>query len=96
MRVIAKRALVAFWKRHADAENPLLAWYREVEKEDWASPARVKERYRTASFVGDRVVFNIKGNTYRLVVRINYPARIVYIRFVGTHQEYDRIDVKGI
>jgi len=92
MRVIAKKTLRQFWLRHPDAEGPLLAWYREVEKEEWRSPAKVKERYRSASFVGDRVVFNIKGNTYRLVVRINYPLRIVYVRFVGTHEEYDGID----
>ncbi len=94
MRVIAKKTLREFWLRHPDAEGPLLAWFREVEKEDWDSPAKVKERYRTASFVGDRVVFNIKGNRYRLVVRINYPFRIVYVRFVGTHEDYDGIDVK--
>ncbi len=60
------------------------------------SPARVKERYRSASFVGDRVVFNVKGNGYRLVVYVNYPARVVYVKFVGTHQEYDRVDVKEV
>ena len=84
MRIISKRALRVFWERHADAKEPLLAWYREVVKEDWDTPARVKERYRSASIVGgNRVVFNIKGNDYRLVVKINYPGRIVYIRFVG-------------
>ena len=85
MRVIAKRTLREFWARHANAEEPLLAWYREVLKEDWDTPARVKEKYRNASIVGgNRVVFNIKGNDYRLVVRISYPARIVYVRFIGT------------
>jgi mRNA interferase HigB len=94
MRVIAKSTLRAFWQRHPDAEEPLLAWYREAENADWDSPAQVKARYRSASFVrGNRVVFNIKGNDYRLVVRINYPYRIVYIRFVGTHAEYDKINV---
>jgi mRNA interferase HigB len=96
MRVIAKKSLRGFWVRHPDAEGPLKAWYREVEKEDWDSPAKVKQRYRSASFVGDRVVFNIKGNACRLVVRINYAYRIVYIRFVGTHEEYDAIDVKEV
>lgn len=95
--VIAKKALREFWERHADAEEPLLAWFREAERADWDSPPQVKERYRSASFVGrDRVVFNIKGNTYRLVVRINYPQRIVFIRFVGTHAEYDRIDASEV
>lgn len=94
MRIIAKSTLRAFWRRHPDAEEPLLAWYRETEKADWESPARVKEKYRSASFVGgNRVVFNIKGNDYRLVVKINYPYRVVYVRFVGTHAEYDKIDV---
>ena len=97
MRIIAKRTLREFWERHANAEEPLLAWYREVQKEDWDSPAKVKEKYRGASIVGgNRVVFNIKGNNYRLVVRINYPARIVYMRFVGTHAEYDAVDVKEV
>jgi mRNA interferase HigB len=96
MRVIAKKTLREFWTRHPDAEGPLLAWFREVEKEDWDSPARVKERYPAASFVGDRIVFNIKGNRYRLVVRVSYPFRLVYVRFVGTHEEYDDIDVKEV
>lgn len=97
MRIISKRALRKFWKRHANAREPLLAWYREVIKEDWDTPAKVKEKYRNASIVGDnRVVFNIKGNDYRLVVRINYRARIVYVRFVGTHGEYDAIDVEEV
>ncbi|MDN5871062.1 MAG: type II toxin-antitoxin system HigB family toxin [Nitrococcus sp.] len=97
MRIFAKRTLREFWERHADAEEPLLTWYCEVLKEDWDTPAKVKEKYRSASFVGgSRVVFNIKGNDYRLVVRINYPARIVYVRFVGTHAEYDAIDVEEV
>ncbi|MCY4169301.1 MAG: type II toxin-antitoxin system HigB family toxin, partial [Rhodobacter sp.] len=82
MRIIAKRTLREFWERHANVERPLLAWYREVLKEDWDTPAKVREKYRSASIAGgNRVVFNIKGNDYRLVVRINYPARIVYVRF---------------
>ena len=97
MRIISKRKLRAFWERHADAKEPLLAWYREVVKEDWDTPAKVKEKYRSASIVGgSRVVFNIKGNAYRLVVRINYPGRIVYLRFVGTHAEYDAVDVTEV
>ena len=97
MRIIAKKALREFWLRHPNAEEPLLAWYREVEQEDWDTPAKVKAKYRSASIVGDnRVVFNIKGNDFRLVVRINYAYRVVYIRFVGTHAEYDRIDVEEV
>jgi mRNA interferase HigB len=97
VRIIAKSTLRAFWKDYPDAEEPLLAWYREVEKEDWSEPSQMKEKYRNASVVkGNRVVFNIKGNDFRLVVRINYPYRIVYVRFVGTHVQYDQIDVKEV
>lgn len=97
MRIIAKRTLREFWESHPDAEGPLLAWYREVEKEDWDTPAKVKDKYASASIVGnDRVVFNIKGNTYRLVVAVNYPYRVVYIKFVGTHADYDAIDVEEV
>jgi len=96
MRIIAKKTLREFWELYPDAEESLLAWYREVKKEDWSKPSQVKDKYRTASFVGDRVVFNIKGNDYRLVVKINYPYGVVYVRFVGTHEEYDEIDVKEV
>ena len=97
MRIISKKPLREFWERHADAEEPLLAWYREVEKEEWDTPAKVKERYSNASTLGDnRVVFNIKGNAYRLVVKINCPGRIVYVRFVGTHADYDRVNVREV
>jgi mRNA interferase HigB len=94
VRIISKKRLREFWQRHADAEAPLLAWHREVEKADWDTPAKVKERYPNASILGDnRVVFNIKGNSYRLVVKVNYTGRIVYVRFGGTHAEYDRVNV---
>lgn len=96
MRVISKSHLKEFWGKHPDSEQPLLAWYREVEKEDWDQPARVKDKYRSVSFVGERVVFNIAGNKYRLVVWINYAYRVVYVRFIGTHEEYDEIDVKEV
>lgn len=97
MRIISKKALRVFWERCPDAEQPLLAWFREVEGEDWDAPAKIKAKYRSASIVGDnRVVFNIKGNYYRLVVKINYPYRVVYIRFVGTHAEYDAVNVEEV
>ena len=97
MRIIAKRTLREFWERHPDSEGPLLSWYREVAQEDWDTPARVKEKYRNASIIGDkRVVFNIKGNDYRLVVKLNYAYRVVYVRFIGTHTEYDAVDVEEI
>jgi len=74
-----------------------LAWYREVEKEDWDGPAKLKEKYGNVSIIkGSRAVFNIKGNDYRLVVKINYPYRMLYVRFVCTHAEYDEIDVEEV
>ncbi|MFP6771621.1 MAG: type II toxin-antitoxin system HigB family toxin [Alphaproteobacteria bacterium] len=94
MRIIAKRTLRAFWVKHADAEQPLRAWHQEAAKAGWSSPADVKAQYRNASFVGDRIVFNIAGNKYRLVVWINDPHHIVYIKFIGTHGDYDKIDVR--
>jgi mRNA interferase HigB len=97
MRIIAKGTLRAFWESHPDAEEPLLAWHKEVEGEDWDAPVKVKAKYGNASIVADnRVVFNIKGNDYRVVVKINYPYRVVYIRFVGTHAEYDAINVEEV
>ena len=97
MRIIALKTLQQFWEKNPTTKGPLLAWYREVLKEDWCMPPKVKEKFRSASIVGNsRVVFNIKGNRYRLVVKINYPARIVYVRFIGTHAEYETIDVKEV
>ena len=97
MRIVAKRTLRIFWEKHPDAKDPLLAWYREVEKEDWSNSAKLKEKYRSASVVAyKRVVFNIKGNDYRLVVKINYSYRVVYIRFIETHAEYNKIDVEEV
>jgi mRNA interferase HigB len=97
MRIIAKRTLRVFWEGSPEAEEPLQAWYREVEKEDWDGPAKLKEKYRNASIIkGNRVVFNIKGNDYRLVVKINYQYRVVYVRFVGTHAEYDKVNVEDV
>ena len=97
MRIITKKRLREFYERYKDTEQSLLSWYREVEKEDWDTPAEVKEKYRSASILGEsRVVFNIKGNKYRLVVKIKYEYRVVYIRFVGTHAQYDAIDAEEV
>lgn len=97
MRILSKKALRRFWERYPDAKDPLLAWFREVEQENWDTPAKVKAKYGNASIVGDnRVVFNSKGNAYRLVVKINYPYRIVYVRFVGTHAEYEKVDAEEV
>jgi mRNA interferase HigB len=97
MRIIARRALREFWERHERAEQPLRAWYAEASKAAWKSPQNIKAKYRHASFFADnRVVFNIAGNRYRLVAHINFDFQIVYIKFVGTHKEYDRIDAESI
>ena len=85
------------WQQHSDAIEPTLAWYRHALKADWAAPADVKKDFRNTSILKDgRVVFNIAGNKYRLVVWINYAYRVVYIRFIGTHAQYDQIDVQRI
>ena len=86
-----------FWETHADAQQPLRAWYHDARKADWGSPTDVKRVYANASIVGgSRIVFNVGGNKYRLVVAVNYRYRICYVRFVGTHKEYDRIDVATV
>ena len=97
MHVIAKKPLREFWERNPDAERPLRAWHKEAQTADWDTPADVKAAYPKASIIGDnRIVFNIKGNAYRLVVRIDYRRDIVYVRFVGTHADYDRIDAEEV
>ena len=97
MRIYSKNTLRAFWERHTESEQALRAWYREVEQADWATPAQVRERFLNASIVGNnRVVFRIRGNNYRLVVEIFYPGRKVFVRFIGTHAEYDRINAEDV
>lgn len=100
MRVIALSTLKAFWAETAsfqDSREPALAWYRIACRADWAAPSDVKADFRSASILKDgRVVFNLGGNKYRLVVWINYPYRVVYIRFIGTHAQYDAIDAQTV
>lgn len=97
MRVISVKTLKLFWERHADAGKPLRAWYAEAKKAQWKSSQDIKAEYRTASILGNsRVVFNIKGNTYRLVIAVKYEFQIAYIRFIGTHAEYDKINAEEI
>lgn len=97
MRVIARGTLRDFWQRYPDAEWALEAWFHEVEHAQWRSSADVKAAYGSASIVtGERVVFNICGNKYRLVVHINYAFQKVFIRFIGTHKEYDGITVETV
>ena len=97
MRVIALRMLRTYWEEHPDARQALQAWYFDVKRASWQTPADIKNVYRNVSFVGsNRVIFNIKGNDYRLVVAIKYEQGIVYIRFVGSHSDYDRIDAATV
>jgi mRNA interferase HigB len=97
MRIIAKSTLKKFWESHPDAEQPLKARHDEVKKAKWDSFQDIKNQFRLASILGnDRVVFNIKGNDYRLIVLILFRRGKAFIRFVGTHREYDKIDAKNI
>ncbi len=100
MRIIARPTLKNFWESnpaYTDAKTPLEAWYVYTRKADWASPADLKAELRSASILKEgRAVFNIAGNKYRLVVKINYHRRVVYIRFIGTHEQYDAIDAHTI
>jgi len=90
MRIIAISTLRAFWQKHPQARAPLQVWYHSVSAAQWQTPSDVKAQYRNASLVGhNRVVFNIKGNVYRLIVAVLYQAQVVYVKFVGTHAEYD-------
>ena len=97
--IIARRTLRGFWEKpgHQDSEQPLRAWFAEASKADWATPADINKQHRNASIVGNsRVVFHVGGNKNRLVVAFKYEARIAFIRFVGTHAAYDRIDVEKV
>ncbi|MBZ0254838.1 type II toxin-antitoxin system HigB family toxin [bacterium] len=97
MRIIARKTLREFWLRHRQAEQPLKSWFQFVSAASWSSPNNVKCVYHNASFLEDnRVCFNISGNKYRLIVKINYSYKIVYIRFIGTHKDYDLIDANTI
>jgi len=97
MRIIAISHLTAFWDTYPDAEQPLLAWIDEARKANWSSPAEIKAQFRNASILKSRRVdFNIKGNSYRLVVAVAYRFGAIYIKFVGTHAQYDAIDADTI
>ena len=97
MRIIAKKTLKDFWSKHADVEHQLKAWHSETEKANWKSINDLKKEYPSASILMDsRVVFNIKGNAYRLIVKFNLEYQICWIRFIGTHAEYDKINANEI
>lgn len=93
--MIAVSTLRSFWKKHPDAEQPMKAWVEEAVNASWTQPSDIKAQYRSASILKiRRVVFNIKGNDFRLIVAIAYKMQIVYVKFVGTHQEYDAVDAE--
>ena len=99
MRVLAKSTLRTFWSskpQYAEAEDPMSAWYAICRRAEWRSPADVKATFRSASFVKDNVVFNVGGNKYRIVVRIDYKRQAMFVKFVGTHNQYDAVDVGAL
>jgi len=97
VRIISRKTLREFWEKHPDAQQSLQAWYFDVKHSRWKSPADIKSIYGNASFLADsRVVFNIKGNKYRVIAAVQYDFGVVYIRFVGTHKDYDKIDAAKI
>ena len=99
MRIISRKTLRLFWEKaeYADAEQPLKAWFREASSADWASPAAIKAAFGTASIVANnRVVFNIGGNKYRIIAAVHYRGQRIFVRFIGTHAEYDKIDARTI
>ena len=99
MRVIAKRTLRKFWETrgHTDSKGPLESWHAEAVKSDWTSPQDIKGQFRNASILkNNRVVFNVGGNKYRLIVSIDYIRKVLFVKFIGTHRQYDKIDVESI
>jgi len=97
MRIISRKKIRKFWEKHSDARSALESWYADAKQANWKTPSDIKNVYKNASFVAtNRVVFNIKGNKYRLVAAVQFEYGIVYIRFIGTHKEYDRIDVTTV
>ena len=97
MKIISVKTLRDFWAENPDAEQPLKAWVDEVTKADWKNPAEIKEQYRSASILKNRrVVFNIRGNNYRLIVAIAYQRGWMFVKFIGTHKQYDAIDAETV
>lgn len=97
MNVISKKTLVQFYENHPQSKTPLEVWHADVRKAVWESPDQIKRDYSSASFLrGNRIVFNIKGNDYRLIVHIDYKRKIVRVKFIGTHSEYDKVNAEEI
>lgn len=97
MRIVKLKTLKEFWERHTDAKGALQTWYKAVEKAEWSCFNEIRKQFDAADVIPEnRAVFNIKGNRYRMVVKIHYNTKVVYIRFIGTHAEYDRINAERI
>ena len=97
VRVITEKTLKTYWEQHSRAERPLKAWFDEVKRANWTTPDQLKAQFPNASIVGDnRIVFNINGNRFRLVAWINYRHQAVYLKWFGTHAQYNRIDVEKV
>ena len=97
MRIIAVHTIKKFWTKHPQTEQPLKSWVEEVQKAEWSNPQELKAHFRSASIItGKRVVFNIKGNCFRMIVHVEYRLKIVFMVWIGSHKEYDLIDVKSI
>ncbi|HHH52903.1 MAG TPA: type II toxin-antitoxin system HigB family toxin [Bacteroidetes bacterium] len=97
MRIISRRTLREFWDKHKDSEEQLKAWYRENEKTSWKNINEIKAKYPSASILKDnKIVFNIKGNKYRLIVKVNFEFQISWILFIGTHADYDKINANEL
>jgi mRNA interferase HigB len=97
LRVIAKKIVRDFWENHEDCEQQLKSWFREAQKAEWKNPNEIKAEYPSASILNNnRLIFNIKGNNYRLIVKISYEYGIIWIRFIGTHADYDKINAHTI
>lgn len=93
MRVIARKTLREFWEKHRETRSALESWYKEARSAEWRTPNDVKRKFPKARFLeGNRIIFEINGNSIRLIIRVNYEFQVIYIRFIGTHAEYDKID----
>ncbi len=97
MHVIKRKTLVEYYKKHANVKNDLEAWYQEANKAHWKTPQDIKDKYSTASFIGNtKVVFNIHGNAYRLLVDVDYNSETVFIKYIGTHADYSKLSMEAI
>ena len=97
MQIVSRKTLVTFWEKHPDAEGPLATWFTAARAAEWKTPQDIRYDFRSADFVGDnRVIFDIGGNKYRLIVNVSYTYKSVLIKFIGTHADYDKINPETI